>query len=130
MNSLQVPGLLSKSAIKSAKKSKINRSIRQKMAEFYHEVLWQGVGELSEPYILWNNSVPTDELTEIGGGGRREYLPFGMQHPRLSLGLCGLVEETLAAPLGGKKNPWLKSFCHVLIHNLLFFPLYLFLLYK
>ena len=73
------------------------------MAEFYHEVLWQGVGELSEPYILWNNSVPTDELTEIGGGGRREYLPFGMQHPRLSLGLCGLVEETLAAPLGGKK---------------------------
>ena len=74
------------------------------MAEFYHEVLWQGVGELSEPYILWNNSVPTDTNSHSDTGERREYLPFGMQHPRLSLGLCGLVEETLSAPLGGMKN--------------------------
>ena len=103
----KVPGLLSKSVIRG-KKSKINRSIRQKMAEFYHEVLWQGVGELSEPYLLWNNSVPLDlassppTATENNFDySRKEYLPFGMQHPRLSLGLCGLVQETLAAPIGG-----------------------------
>ena len=78
------------------------------MAEFYHEVLWQGVGELSEPYLLWNNSVPLDlassppTATENNFDySRKEYLPFGMQHPRLSLGLCGLVQETLAAPIGG-----------------------------
>ena len=78
------------------------------MAEFYHEVLWQGVGEMSEPYLLWNNSVPLDlassppTATENNFDySRKEYLPFGMQHPRLSLGLCGLVQETLAAPIGG-----------------------------
>ena len=96
---LQVPGLLSKSAIKQSKKSqnKISRSVRQKMAEFYHEVLWQGVGELSELHILWHNKVANGAV-----GNSQEYLPFGLQHPRLSLGLAGLVQETLNAPLGGR----------------------------
>ena len=87
------------------------------MAEFYHEVLWQGVGELSEPYLLWNNSVPLDLASSPPTAtdnnfdySRKEYLPFGMQHPRLSLGLCGLVQETLAAPIGGNSPDLLARF--------------------
>ena len=43
----QVPGLLAKSSFKPAggKKAsgppKISKSVRQKMAEYYHDVLWQ-----------------------------------------------------------------------------------------
>ena len=92
------------------------------MAEFYHEVLWQGVGELSEPYLLWNNSVPLDlaspTTTENNFDySRREYLPFGMQHPRLSLGLCGLVQETLAAPIGGNSPDQGKLDSHGIISS-------------
>jgi hypothetical protein len=52
----QVPGLVAKSALKPSKSGdgeRISRNASQRMAEYYHDHLWQGVGELTEQCVLW-----------------------------------------------------------------------------
>jgi len=52
----QVPGLVSKTVLKPAKTGegeRLSKPACQKMAEFYHDHLWQGVGELTEQCVLW-----------------------------------------------------------------------------
>jgi|FrelakmetLWP11LW_1041352.scaffolds.fasta_scaffold468988_1 hypothetical protein len=50
----QVPGLVAKNVMKPSKSGdgeRIGRNACQRMAEYYHDHLWQGVGELTEQVL-------------------------------------------------------------------------------
>jgi hypothetical protein len=38
---------------KTGEGERLSKQACQKMAEFYHDHLWQGVGELTEQCVLW-----------------------------------------------------------------------------
>ncbi len=103
---LQVPGLLGKHALKSSKKhkkkkdpstssSRLNRSARMRMSEYYHDHLWHNVGAISEKLLLWGQHLP-------GPGGAASFVPFALQHPRHSLAIATLLQDFLYAKFGGK----------------------------
>ena len=88
-----MPGLVAKSVLKPSKSGegdRISRSACQRMAEYYHDHLWQGVGELTEQCVLW----------QVLPG--HIHLPFALQHPQVTLGLSNIIQDTMYAQLGGK----------------------------
>ena len=58
----------------------------------------QGVGELVELCILWQNDLQQEHLAATMSN---EYLPYALQHPQICLGLCGLIQDNLYAQIGG-----------------------------
>ena len=71
---------------------RISRTARLKMSEYYHDLLWQNVGSMAEKTLLWN---------ELQG---YVYLPYALQHPRLSLGLSNILQDNLYAQFGGSSH--------------------------
>ena len=51
--------------------------------------------------LLWQNDLQQDHQL-ISSGLSNEYLPYALQHPRICLGLCSLIQENLYAQLGGE----------------------------
>ena len=101
---------------------RLTRTARLKMSEFYHDSLvgltsaslsyfnlvkenmnqlglplfpqWKSVGEAVSVTLMWGD-VPGFV-----------YLPYALQHPRLTLGLSNLLQDNLYAKFGGKSQVW------------------------
>ena len=99
---------------------RLTRTARLKMSEFYHDSLvglasaslsyfnlvkenmnqfcpllspqWKSVGEAVSVTLMWGD-VPGFV-----------YLPYALQHPRLTLGLSNLLQDNLYAKFGGKSG--------------------------
>ena len=59
------------------------------MAEYYHDMLWQNVGELAQQSVLWY---------DLPG---YVHLPFALQHPRICLGLANIIQDNMYSQPGG-----------------------------
>ena len=53
------------------------------MAEYYHDMLWQNVGELAQQSVLWY---------DLPG---YVHLPYALQHPRICLGLANIIQDNM-----------------------------------
>ncbi len=100
---MQVPGLLNQNVLKSRNGAsdgasssssgvRINKTARLKMSEYYHDHLWQSVGAVVAKTMLWG------KLSDVA------HVPFGLQHPRVCLGLSNILLEHLYAKYGGTTN--------------------------
>ena len=85
-------GLLSKAVLRPAKSGsgeRISKTVKQRMAEYYHDMLWQNVGELAQQSVLWY---------DLPG---YVHLPFALQHPRVCLGLANIIQDNMYSQPGG-----------------------------
>ena len=85
-------GLLSKAVLRPAKSGsgeRISKTVKQRMAEYYHDMLWQNVGELAQQSVLWY---------DLPG---YVHLPFALQHPRICLGLANIIQDNMYSQPGG-----------------------------
>ena len=90
---IKVSGLLNKSVLRPAKSGsgeRISKTVKQRMAEYYHDMLWQNVGELVQQSVLWY---------DLPG---YVHLPFALQHPRICLGLSNVLNDNMYSQFGGK----------------------------
>ena len=92
--------MLSKAVLRPAKSGsgeRISKTVKQRMAEYYHDMLWQNVGELAQQSVLWY---------DLPG---YVHLPFALQHPRICLGLANIIQDNMYSQPGGK-NTKITSF--------------------
>ena len=75
---------------KSGSGERISKTVKQRMAEYYHDMLWQNVGELVQQSVLWY---------DLPG---YVHLPFALQHPRICLGLSNVLNDNMYSQFGGK----------------------------
>ena len=61
---------------------------------------FQGVGEMAEISLLWQNDLQQENNAGTNVGN--EYLPYAFQHPRVCVGVAGLIQDNLYAQIGGK----------------------------
>ena len=52
---------------------------------------------MAETSLLWQNDLQ-QENNAVGN----EYLPYAFQHPRVCVGVAGLIQDNLYAQIGGK----------------------------
>ena len=66
---------------------------------------------MAEMCILWQNDLQQEQV--VSSAVSNEYLPYAFQHPRVCLGLCGLIQDNLYAQIGGKLYLYysILSFC-------------------
>ena len=84
--------MLSKAVLRPAKSGsgeRISKTVKQRMAEYYHDMLWQNVGELVQQSVLWY---------DLPGF---VHLPFALQHPRICLGLSNVINDNMYNQFGG-----------------------------
>lgn len=74
---------------------KLSRTTKVRMSEYYHDLLWHGVGERVQKILLWGGHCNDPNLV---------HLPFAMHHPRVCLGLANILNDHLYAKFGGKKK--------------------------
>ena len=55
---------------------------------------------MAEMCLLWQNDLQQEQV--VSSAVSNEYLPYAFQHPRVCLGLCGLIQDNLYAQIGGK----------------------------
>ena len=86
--------MLSKSVLRPSKSGsgeRISKTVKQRMAEYYHDMLWQNVGELAQQSVLWY---------DLPG---YIHLPYALQHPRICLGLANIIQDNMySQPTGNK----------------------------
>jgi len=106
----QVPGLLGKNVLKEDDKKKgkvsISRAGRVRLTEYYHDHLWQGTGPVLEKVLLWG------ELQGLA------HLPYGLQHPRVCLGLSGILQDHLYSKFGDGYPPVVFPALQVLVESI------------
>ena len=71
------------------------------MAEYYHDMLWQNVGELAQQSVLWY---------DLPG---YVHLPFALQHPRICLGLANIIQDNMYSQPGGNYNNSIQFCFHL-----------------
>ena len=103
---------------------RLTRTARLKMSEFYHDSL---VGRASLRYftLMFFENIVKENMNQLGlplfpqwkSVGEAVsvtlmwgdvpgfvYLPYALQHPRLTLGLSNLLQDNLYAKFGGKSG--------------------------
>jgi len=105
----QVSGLLSKAVLRPAKSGsgeRISKTVKQRMAEYYHDMLWQNVGELAQQSVLWY---------DLPG---YVHLPFALQHPRVCLGLANIIQDNMYSQPGEGYPPLVFPTMHLMVEAL------------
>ena len=55
---------------------------------------------MAEISLLWQNDLQQENNAGTNVGN--EYLPYAFQHPRVCVGVAGLIQDNLYAQIGGK----------------------------
>ena len=102
----KVPGLVNKSMIKEGKDGtpRLNGTMRKKMGEYYHDILWRTSGHLIEEPLLWD--------------GARDRIPMGLAHPKLPLVIATLLKDYVSAQLGDSYPSLVLPSIHIVIELL------------
>ena len=102
----KVPGLVNKSMIKEGKDGtpRLNGTMRKKMGEYYHDILWRTSGQLIEEPLLWD--------------GAKDRIPMGLAHPKLPLVISGLLKDYVSAQLGDSYPSLVLPSIHMVIEVL------------
>ena len=102
----KVAGLVNKSMLKEGKDGtpRLNGTMRKKMGEFYHDILWRTTGQYIEEGLLWD--------------GHKARIPLGLTHPRLPLVMSSLLKEHVQAQLGDSYPSLVLPAVHIIIETL------------
>ena len=102
----KVPGLVNKSMIKEGKDGtpRLNGTMRKKMGEYYHDILWRTSGHLIEEPLLWD--------------GAKDRIPMGLAHPKLPLVISTLLKDYVSAQLGDSYPSLVLPSIHIVIELL------------
>ena len=102
----RVPGLVNTSMIKEGKDGtpRLNGTMRKKMGEFYHDILWRTTGQYIEESLLWD--------------GDKDRVPLGLTHPKVPLVLSSLLKEHVQAQLGDSYPSLVLPAVHLIIETL------------
>ena len=102
----KVPGLVNKNMIKEGKDGtpKLNGTMRKKMGEFYHDILWRTTGQYIEEPLLWD--------------GTKARIPLALTHPKVPLVISTLLKEHVQAQLGDSYPSLVLPTVHLIIETL------------
>ena len=102
----KVPGLVNKNMIKEGKDGtpKLNGTMRKKMGEFYHDILWRTTGQYIEEPLLWD--------------GTKTRIPLALTHPKVPLVMSTLLKEHVQAQIGDSYPSLVLPTVHLIVETL------------
>ena len=102
----RVPGLVNPSMLKEGKDGtpRLNGTMRKKMGEFYHDILWRTTGQYIEEPLLWD--------------GGKDRVPLGLAHTKVPLVISTLLKEHVQAQLGDSYPSLVLPAVHIIIETL------------
>ena len=102
----RVPGLVNPNMLKEGKDGtpRLNGTMRKKMGEFYHDILWRTTGQYIEEPLLWD--------------GGKDRVPLGLTHTKVPLVISSLLKEHVQAQLGDSYPSLVLPAVHIIIETL------------
>ena len=102
----KVPGLVNPNMLREGKDGtqRLNGTMRKKMGEFYHDILWRTTGQYIEESLLWD--------------GDKDRIPLGLTHPKVPLVISTLLKEHVQARLGDSYPSLVLPAIHIVIETL------------
>ena len=101
----KVSGLVNSGMLKEGSDGtpKLNGTMRKKMGEYFHDVLWRTTGQVIEESLLWN---------------AYDGIPLGLVHPLVPLVMANLLKEHVQAKLGESYPVLVLPALHITIETL------------
>ena len=101
----KVSGLVNSGMLKEGTDGtpKLNGTMRKKMGEYFHDVLWRTTGQVIEESLLWN---------------AYDGIPLGLVHPIVPLVISNLLKEHVQAKLGDSYPVLVLPALHMTIESL------------
>ena len=101
----KVSGLVNSGMLKEGSDGtpKLNGTMRKKMGEYFHDVLWRTTGQVIEESLLWN---------------AYDGIPLGLVHPIVPLMMANLLKEHVQAKLGESYPVLVLPALHITIETM------------